>query len=113
MSIVHNISDDIIYAGQAKSFTLTFATPTNITGWTVEQRFRNTKNGTPVVTLVPTITDAVNGVMTLQLTAVQSRLLTGNTVFIEYWRTDSGSETPFAYPLEVTVGRTILSSTGL
>lgn len=112
MSIAHGIEDDYIYRGQKKNFTGTFSTPTNITGWTIEQRFRLIRNGIPIFTLTCTTTDATNGIVTSSATAVQTRLLTGNIVYCDYWRTDSGNETPLAW-VEITVKETILSSAGL
>lgn len=112
MSIEHGIDDDYIYRGQAKRFVGTFSTPTNITGWTIEQRFRAVRNGVPLVTLTPTVTDATNGIMTSQLTAAQTRLMTSPTIFCEYWRTDTSEETPIGYA-ELTVKETIKNSLGL
>lgn len=108
MSIAHGLDDNAIYRGQAKRFTGTFTTATDITGWTIVQRFRLSRGGSALVTLSPTVTDAVNGVMTSQLTAAQTALFTEPKVYCEYWRTDSSNETPLAY-LTIMVYPTISS----
>lgn len=96
MSLAHNISDDTIYRGQTKPVTLTFSTPTDITGQTIKLRFRRRRGGAAVLEKTMTITDSANGVATVTLSAAETDTLSAPSMAVDAWRTDSGYETPIA-----------------
>lgn len=69
----------------------------NITGWTMTFRAGTAQYGAATITKTPTITDATNGVFTVQLASADTSGLTQDGIVGTYYydvrRTDSGSRT--------------------
>lgn len=97
MSVGPNLSDDVIYRGQRKSFTLTMDPVVNITGWTIVMRFATRRrNKQAFLQLSMTVTDGPNGVATATLTAAQTMAMNEGPIYCDVWRTDTSNETPLA-----------------
>lgn len=92
----------LLAIGQAKTITVTMdAAPAGgVAAWTM--RFRVRKLGKSVAFEKTTgsgitVTDAVNGVWTVAVTAAVTALLDPEQYEWSFWRTDTGSENPIAF----------------
>lgn len=85
--------------GQAINFTATASTPTNVTNWNFAFTVRSSVGGQVLMQATSgngiSITDAVNGVLAIALTAVQT-LWPPAAYFWDLWRTDAGFEDQLA-----------------
>jgi hypothetical protein len=105
--VTHTFQDHDVYQGQTWVNTVTIyesetsATPDNIIGWALEATFAPTNTGTTDSDLTKTvgsgitITDGVNGVCTITLTAANTLEMDGEYEWA-LWVIDSGAEAPLS-----------------
>lgn len=91
--------DFTVYYGQDLIITHTTRDPVtgavvDITGWTLEARYRGVLSNTLILTIAGVLTDAPNGVSTYTHTDTQIETLTERRYSFSVWRTDDGSENP-------------------
>ena len=81
--------------GQAKTYTASAQSPTNISGWNFAFTIRAAVGGQILAQVTSgngiTITDAVNGILSISLTAAQT-MWPPYLYYWDLWRTDAGFE---------------------
>ena len=91
-----------LFKGEAALLTFTRAAVGALTSWTLAFNLKRYHgDGSALLTITPTITDATNGVFTVALTATHTgtTLATFQSYPWDVWRTDTGSEQLVSYGL--------------
>lgn len=94
-----------IYRGEDVTLVFTMTPTTDITGWTISTRVKQTATDpTSLVSASATITNAAAGIFTVALSAAQTNLLPAGQLPYDVWRTDSGSAAALSVGMLVVRG---------
>lgn len=81
-----------IYRGEDDALVFTMTPTTDITGWTISFRVKNTlSDATALVTQAATLTTPASGIFTVSLASATTAALLPGVYAYDVWRTDSGS----------------------